>query len=73
MIRHSLGFEPRAKAVCLTAMGLRHPEHRQRYFQLARKLNYDRSFPYLLLKSIIEQGEDVVERDTATVEVGGDT
>jgi tetratricopeptide (TPR) repeat protein len=51
----ALPMEPRTKAIVLTAMGVKHPEQRQAYFELARKLNYDRHYPYLFLKSVLEE------------------
>jgi tetratricopeptide (TPR) repeat protein len=49
----SLPLEPRSKAILLTAMGVKYPEHKERYFELARRLNYNRGFPHLLLKSVL--------------------
>jgi tetratricopeptide (TPR) repeat protein len=51
----ALPMEPRTKAVVLTAMGVKYPAQRQAYFELARKLNYDRHYPYLFLKSVLEE------------------
>ncbi|MCK5641161.1 MAG: hypothetical protein KAJ19_10200, partial [Gammaproteobacteria bacterium] len=50
-----LAMEPKTKAIALTAIGLRYPSQKERYFDLARKLNFDRSFPYLFLKAIHEK------------------
>ena len=47
---------PSQKRVLLAAFGLRHskdPEGRARCFALARKLNIDRPWPYLLLKDVL--------------------
>jgi tetratricopeptide (TPR) repeat protein len=51
----SMSFEYRSKAIILTVLGVRYPEQREPYFQLAEKLNFDKRFPYLLLKSILEE------------------
>lgn len=37
------------KRVLLTALGLRDPAHRETYFALARKLNFEPTFPHLFL------------------------
>lgn len=50
-----LAMEPKTKAIALTAMGLRYPSQKERYFELAWKLNFDRSFPYLFLKAVHEK------------------
>jgi Flp pilus assembly protein TadD len=50
-----LAMAPKTKAIALTAMGLRYPSQKERYFALARKLNFDRTFPYLFLKGIHEK------------------
>jgi tetratricopeptide (TPR) repeat protein len=47
------GFNQR-KAVYLTVLGTRDLANRQACFDLAKKLNYDKRFPYLLLKSALE-------------------
>jgi tetratricopeptide (TPR) repeat protein len=44
---------PSQKRVLLTAMGLRDPAHRDRYFKAAGTFNFDRSSPYLTLKSLL--------------------
>jgi tetratricopeptide (TPR) repeat protein len=43
---------PREKVVILTALGLQDPANRAAYFELAAKLNFDRRFPYLLIKQV---------------------
>lgn len=48
-----LKLYPAQKKVVLTAVGLLFPSHRDACFELARKLNYDRRFPHLLLKEIM--------------------
>lgn len=45
---------PREKAVLLTALGLRNPAARQACFELARKLNFDKRFPHLLIRQVTE-------------------
>ncbi len=50
----NLPMLPGTKAIALTALGLRYPDHKKRYFELAEKLNFDRNFPHLFLKSIHE-------------------
>ncbi|MHC4623821.1 MAG: tetratricopeptide repeat protein [Planctomycetota bacterium] len=51
----ALAMEPKTKAIVLTAMGVKYPEQRQAYFELARRLNYNRHYPYLFLKSVLEE------------------
>jgi predicted Zn-dependent protease len=51
----ALPMEPKMKAIVLTAMGVKYPAQRQAYFELARKLNYDRHYPHLFLKSVLEE------------------
>lgn len=48
-----LRMTPRDKALVLTALGLRDPAGREEYFALARKLNFDRRFPYLLIDDVL--------------------
>lgn len=48
-----LGLLPAQKRIVLTALGVRYPQHRAALFALARKLNYDRRFPYLMLREIL--------------------
>jgi len=45
---------PDQKKLVLTALGLRDSEHRDRYFKAAAELNYDRAFPYLTVKRVLE-------------------
>ncbi len=47
-----LSMSLREKVVIVTALGVRDRDSRAACFDLARKLNFDRRFPYLLLKSI---------------------
>jgi len=51
----NMSLDTQTKAVILTAMGVKYPHQKQPYFELAQKLNFDRSAPYLLLKSILEE------------------
>jgi tetratricopeptide (TPR) repeat protein len=44
---------PAEKVLLLTALGIKHPTLRAPCFNLARKLNYDRRFPHLLVKSVL--------------------
>jgi hypothetical protein len=41
------------KALNLAVLGMKDPAHRAFYFDLARKLNFDRAFPHLLLYDIL--------------------
>jgi len=45
---------PGQKAVLLVALGLRDAKDREACFALARQLNFDRRFPYLLLKGLLD-------------------
>jgi tetratricopeptide (TPR) repeat protein len=45
---------PDQKRLVLTALGLRDPAHRERYFKAAVNLNYDRAFPYLTVKRVLD-------------------
>ena len=45
---------PREKVLLLAALGLHDPSAREACFALARKLNYDRRFPHLLLKDLLD-------------------
>jgi len=45
---------PDQKRLVLTVMGLRDPLHRERYFTAAAALNYDRAFPYLAVKQVLD-------------------
>jgi hypothetical protein len=42
------------KRIVLAALGTRFPDQRQGYFELARKMNYDRNFPHLFLSDVLE-------------------
>jgi len=42
--------EVKTKALVLTALGMKNPQWREPCFALARKLNFDRRYPYLILK-----------------------
>ncbi|NLE60822.1 MAG: tetratricopeptide repeat protein [Planctomycetes bacterium] len=44
---------PQAKAILLTTAGLRNPAGREQCFTMARKLNYDKRFPHLLLMQVL--------------------
>jgi hypothetical protein len=50
----TLALQPATKRIVLVATGLRFPRHRDVYFDLARKLNFDKRSPHLLLKEILE-------------------
>lgn len=50
-----LSVDPKNKAMLLTAAGVARPEHKADLFRLARKLNYDRIFPYCFIHSILEE------------------
>ena len=43
------------KAIFLTVMGMKYPDDKSVYFELADKLNFQRLFPHLLIKSITTQ------------------
>jgi len=45
---------PNEKLVLLTALGVSNPSLRTECFALARKLDFDRRFPHLLIKSILD-------------------
>ena len=49
----AINLLPAQKRVLLTAMGLRDPAHRDRYFKAASTFNFDRASPYLTLKSLL--------------------
>ena len=49
------------KCVLLTVMGLRYPQDKNKYFDLAIELNFDTRFPYLLLEDAHEFSEAVAE------------
>ena len=52
----------RTKLLLLTAMGLVHPAERGPCFDLARKLNYDTSYPYLLITPVLGDTRTAGER-----------
>jgi hypothetical protein len=45
---------PDQKRLLLTALGLKDGAHRDRYFKAAAELNYDRAFPYLTVKRVLD-------------------
>jgi len=45
---------PSQKLLLVTAQGLRDTAARNECFSLARKLNWDRRFPHLLLKQVLQ-------------------
>lgn len=47
-----LAYNYEVKPLVLTTLGLRHPEHRDAFFGLAGRLNFEPEPPYQLLKSI---------------------
>ncbi|MBN1900591.1 hypothetical protein JW926_04610 [Candidatus Sumerlaeota bacterium] len=49
----SLTFAPRQKIYILIALGMAYPEQRKIYFDMARKLNTNKSFPHLFFESIL--------------------
>ncbi|MHC4503648.1 MAG: tetratricopeptide repeat protein, partial [Planctomycetota bacterium] len=51
-----LVMAPDEKAILLAVFGVKFPEHRERFFELARKLNYARAFPHLFLKNLLGPG-----------------
>ncbi len=55
LIRHPLATDE--KAIVLTALGMRDPQERARYFALARKLNFSLRFPHYFLQSIMKAGQ----------------
>jgi Flp pilus assembly protein TadD len=44
---------PSGKRVLMAALGVRFPEHRAACFDLARKLNYDVTYPHFVLKDLL--------------------
>jgi hypothetical protein len=44
---------PTLKRIVVTALGLAHPEHKDFCFEFARRLNYDRDFPYHLIAQAV--------------------
>jgi tetratricopeptide (TPR) repeat protein len=53
----SLPFEVRSKAILLTALGLKYEKDREACFGLARKLNYDMTFPHWFLDAVLTDAE----------------
>ena len=51
----ALAFEPDQKAILLTALAWKYPQHRDILLTTADRLNYERKFPYYLLKSIYQE------------------
>lgn len=47
-----LPMERSLKMVALTSLGTRFPEHRERFFQLARQLNYKKVFPFHFIDAV---------------------
>jgi hypothetical protein len=47
---------PDDKRIVLAAMGIRYPQHQEVFFSAARRHNYDRRPPYLLLRDILGKG-----------------
>lgn len=45
---------PRTKVLVLTALGLKNPQWRGPCFELARKLNFDRRYPYIILEKALD-------------------
>lgn len=50
-----LPLDPSTKRVLLTLVGLRHPEAKAQCWPLAKTLNFERIFPYLLLETILNK------------------
>ena len=48
-----LPMMPEHKRVILAALGVRDPEHKEKYFALARKLNFERSVPWAFLQDFL--------------------
>jgi tetratricopeptide (TPR) repeat protein len=48
-----LVMDTELKAIALTAMGIRFPEHRERFFALAQRLNFKKEFPYHYLNTVL--------------------
>jgi hypothetical protein len=46
--------QPLRKAIILTVLGARDPSAREQCFALARKLNYDRRFPYFMVQAALD-------------------
>lgn len=51
----SLPMETGIKAIALTALGIRFPEHQERFFDLAQQLNFKKALPYHYLRSVHEK------------------
>lgn len=56
---------PSWKAVVLVAMAKQQPEYRERYLNLAEKLNFDRRFPHLTIKELIASSMHAADSATA--------
>jgi tetratricopeptide (TPR) repeat protein len=61
-----LAMEVPLKAVTLTALGIKFPEHRERFWELADQLNYKKVFPYHFLNSIFEEYSKQAHSNTET-------
>lgn len=61
---YDISLENEFKATVLTALGVRFPEHRQRFFALARRLNYKMVFPYHFLNAVLS--DYAIENQTVT-------
>jgi len=53
-VRH-LQTRPSEKRIAMLALGVRFPQHRQQYWQLAKQLNYDKRLPYLSIQQALSQ------------------
>jgi hypothetical protein len=49
-----MGVMPKQKRVLLAALGTRFPDDRNVYFELASRLNYERTVPHLFLKKYLQ-------------------
>ena len=49
-----LGIPPHSKKVFALALGMAFTEHRDRFFEIARRLDFDPSFPHRLLAKMVE-------------------
>jgi tetratricopeptide (TPR) repeat protein len=47
-----LAITPDTKRVLLTVLGYRFPDHRKRFYELARRLNYERIFPWHFIEEV---------------------
>lgn len=54
---------PEDKRLLLATFGLRRPEHRDACFDLARRLNADRTFPHHLVKEIVGEPPETERED----------